>query len=239
MKAIFELTILFLFSVYVSILYATGKITFFIHPRYVTFTYVFALLAAFVACVGFVLWWERRNKPVDEHHHEKKPGKLSGVWQYGAIVLTLVVAFVLPVRPLSIATAQQREIDFNSLSYNQKGALDSFFRDSEGYDLGDWVVTLNYDPDPANYVGKKVRVSGFAYKSDSLPAGTFRLARFVITCCAVDARPVGLLVKDTSVTDNKWYEVQGEFALDKESSELVIISSNIKQIDEPKDPYIF
>ena len=69
------------------------------------------------------------------------------------------------------------------------------------------------------------------------------LARFVITCCAADAYPVGLPVKIlTSRQEYKpdsWLEVKGTIGATTllGKRQLIINACSLKKIPQPNNPY--
>ena len=109
--------------------------------------------------------------------------------------------------------------------------------------LIDWVRTLNVYPEPDAYKGQPASVEGFVIQTPGLPTGYFTLARFVITCCAADAYPVGLPVKlgdgQTPHNPDTWLHVDGQMTTETLNGQrqLVILAKSLKEIPEPKNPY--
>ncbi len=167
------------------------------------------------------------------------------------IISTLIVGSIaligllLPARGLSSITASQRSIDLNSinLTENNSASAQSFNKSTSKYSIGDWIASLAYNPDNEFYKAKEVNLTGFVYhpENQNLNEDTFLISRFIITCCAVDARPVGLKVKYSTWKDefkqDEWVSVSGKF--DINNDELVIIPDKITQTDQPANPYIY
>lgn len=69
------------------------------------------------------------------------------------------------------------------------------------------------------------------------------ISRFVITCCAADAYPIGLPVKLKGNRDaypaDTWLEVKGQMITETlaEKRQLVIEAETLKKISEPENPY--
>lgn len=161
------------------------------------------------------------------------------------LFLTIGIALLLPAKSLSSLTASQRSIDLNSINLtgSTKSTIQNFSKSTINYSLGDWIAIMNYNPDPLYYQDKELKVSGFIYRPDNLDLSNdmVLVARFIVTCCAVDARPVGLKMKLDSSIDFKqddWVEVTGKFNL-TEKQEIYIEPSEIKKIEVPNNPYIF
>lgn len=161
------------------------------------------------------------------------------------IAISMVgIGILLPPKSLSSITASQRSIDLNSINLTQNTltAVQNFNKSTANYSLGDWIAMQGFNPDPEFYKDKDVKISGFLYKPDNLNLGedVYLIARFVITCCAVDARPVGLkvLLENNKFNTDEWLEVTGKFNLDS-NGELIINPEKVESIDEPDNPYIF
>jgi len=161
------------------------------------------------------------------------------------ILLTVGIGIFLPPKTLSSITASQRSIDLNSINLTEESisAVQNFNKSTTNYSLGDWIAMQNFNPDPNFYIGKEVKVSGFLYKPSNLhlDTNTVIIARFIITCCAVDARPVGLrlnISNHSEFKENDWIEAVGKFNLDN-NNELIVIPESINIIEEPSNPYIY
>jgi uncharacterized repeat protein (TIGR03943 family) len=117
-----------------------------------------------------------------------------------------------------------------------------FAQSSKGLGLADWSRLLVANPEPDYYSTKQVEVSGFVYDA-GLGNDTVWLARFVVTCCAVDAQPVGvpLLLPQwqTEYKEDQWLAVKGTFQLRStlKGEQLVLVPDEIETIKEPDNPY--
>jgi len=72
------------------------------------------------------------------------------------------------------------------------------------------------------------------------------VSRFIVTCCAVDAQPVGVPVyapnwkADLAVDD--WVRVTGSFGVNPSSSSaqsIAVTADTVTPIEEPDEPYLF
>lgn len=232
--------IILMLSGYVVWLHSIGKLTLYIHWRYETFTFIFGTFAAFLSVIGIIRTLEVKGfslkKIVTDSKIERSD--LGGIL---VLVVILLIAVTLPPSSLSVEAAAQRQIDFNVIDLETSSAAELFLSDTKSLNMGDWVTSLAYDPNPQHYLEKEVSIEGFALTNDSsVPDDMFKLSRFVLTCCVVDARPVGLLVSNaeelTKIEQGDWYQVSGRFAL--VNDELVIVPESINKIDEPEEPYL-
>ncbi len=115
----------------------------------------------------------------------------------------------------------------------------------------DWIRLVNVYPEPDAYTDEAVEVEGFVIYPEGWPAGYLMLSRFVLTCCAADAYPVGLplrLPEGSASGDSAtgqpypvdtWLSVSGRVATDTLNGQrqIVIAPVEIRTIEAPKNPY--
>lgn len=235
---------------------AAGHLDLYINPRYSVFTVVLAVIAVPASIAGLVVIARghgHTHGDADEsvHDHEHRGGgaahrtRTALGWAAAIVTIGITTAMlVLPPSTLSARTAQQRSVDSATLS-NATGSgggvtlLGSEGVDTSGYGVKDWAALIRQTTDTSSLVGKQVRLSGFVVPGAD---GTFTLTRFVISCCAVDAQPVGLgVVTDGQVPDaNQWVTVTGALAANPDESadaRIVIRAATVKKISQPSDPY--
>ncbi len=230
MKKLFGYITIFAFAVYMLILFYSNKLTYYIHPRFLDFSYIASIISLFVAVSGVI-------KVIEANSYSQVKWKQMRV--FAPLVVVLLLGFLLPVKPLSSATAAQRSIDLNSISQSEISTLDMFTRDSKSFTLGDWVLMQSANPDYNEFVGQEVDVIGFIFDSQN-SSEQFMLAKFLITCCAVDARPVGINVNyawKNEYEQDDWVRVTGVFAED--NGQLYIEPYDIYEISVPDNPYLY
>lgn len=109
----------------------------------------------------------------------------------------------------------------------------------------DWIRLLNVYPEPDAYTDQPVNVTGFVIHPPEWDDNYLMVARFVLTCCAADAYPVGLPVKltgdRTEFAPDSWISVQGEMLTETIDGQrrLVIEPQEVLAVSEPKNPYEF
>jgi uncharacterized repeat protein (TIGR03943 family) len=228
-----------------------GHLDLYINPRYSVFTIVLAAVAVPASVAGLVVVARGHEHRHDDEEHEQRPGgagRLTRVVLGGVAALVTIgvtaAMLVLPPTTLSARTAQQRSVDSATLS-NATGSeaavslLGSGSVDTSEYGVKDWAALIRQTTDTTSLVGKQVRLSGFVVPGSD---GSFTLTRFVISCCAVDAQPVGLgVVTNGTVPDeDQWVTVTGALAANPDQSadaRIVIKAATVKKIAQPKDPY--
>ena len=109
----------------------------------------------------------------------------------------------------------------------------------------DWIRLVNVYPEPDAYEGESVAVEGFVIHPDTWPDDYLMVSRFVLTCCAADAYPVGLPVKLTGTTAqadypvDSWLSVTGQIQTEilDGRRQIAIAPTAIRTIEEPRNPY--
>lgn len=93
------------------------------------------------------------------------------------------------------------------------------------------------------YDGRKIEVTGFVYKDDTIGDKDFVIARYLMVCCAADMQVVGFLCKDSSSVYNAdtWVKVNGTIRKNEGSDIdiLYIETEKIEKIDAPKEQYVY
>ncbi|PZE86148.1 TIGR03943 family protein [Curtobacterium sp. MCBD17_032] len=222
----------------------------YINPRYATFTLVLAAVAVPASIAGLVVV-ARHGAHAHDGDPEPRPaggGRLLHVvlGSVAALVTvgTVVAMLVLPPTTLSARTAQQRSVGSASLS-DATGAgapvtlLGSESVDTSEYGVKDWAALIRQTTDTTALVGRKLTLTGFVVPGDD---GSFTLTRFVVSCCAVDAQPVGIgVTTDDDVPDEgAWVRVEGALAANPDTASdarLVIRAADVTPVDQPSDPY--
>ena len=106
-----------------------------------------------------------------------------------------------------------------------------------------WLTELYTKPD--TWIDKKITATGSVWKDGELfEKDEFALARMMMTCCAADMQPVGVLAQWADVhalTEGEWIEVTGTLSKKpyKDSFDPLIIVETVKKIDPPRREYIY
>lgn len=222
----------------------SNQLILYIHPRYVVFTVVMALLALVFVVASLVVRLPRDN--------DDAPGPRQRVVSSVAVAFAVLIAgamVVVPPATLSSDTVTQRAInstgagaDVKSLAAADVASAASFAK----FTVRDWASLLRQTSELGFYEGKPVSVTGFVTADSEDPDNVFYVSRFVITCCAVDAQPVGIPVyapgwKDSLSIDG-WVSVTGEFTTNPSSAsaeQLALVPETVAPVGEPAEPYLF
>ena len=231
----------------------TGQLKLLIHPNYNGLVLVTSIILLFLAAIrGLQLLRSNINQrdwaKSTEHIILFPPGLSSSI----LLIVAILGLFIAPNVLSSQAALQRGVTDTLPLTRFQPQSFRISTKPEER-SLFDWVRTLNAYPEPDAYTGQKAKVKGFVIHLPQLPDHYLLLARFVVTCCAVDAYPVGIPVQleksNSTYPQDSWLEVQGEMTTailpvisnngetPQEERQLVLVAQSIQEIPTPSNPY--
>jgi uncharacterized repeat protein (TIGR03943 family) len=218
----------------------TKQLNLYIHPRYVNFTIIMATLGLLIGVISF-----RYRLSLQK----VETTRLQQLMTFGSVLVCLF-AFVslLIIKPaaLTTATANQRGINSSIGAGVQTSSAVPLFGggDYSKFMVKDWASLLIQTSDPSFYVGKSADVTGFITPDANDPQNVFFVSRFLITCCAVDARPIGVPVYIADwrhqYKADGWVRITGGFAINpstKSQQHVVIKPATITNVEQPRDPY--
>jgi putative membrane protein len=244
----------------------TGQLGLYIHPRYFVFTGIMAVIGLVATVAGFAL---RPAEAAEEHDHAHDHDPLglaavaspadatadrrglriraSRIAVAAVVTVTVVAVLVLPPRTLTTSTVTQRAL--NSSTVSSDAAPDAELLGTSDFStLGvkDWSVLLAQTTDPTFFTSKSVDITGFVSADPDDPDDVFYVTRFVVTCCAVDAQPVGVPVYQpgwaSTLEPDEWVRVTGPFASNpsaRSRQPLAVMPEGVEQVDQPADPYVY
>jgi uncharacterized repeat protein (TIGR03943 family) len=218
------------FGAYLLYAYATGLLSFYIHPLYIVPT----VATGIVLVVGAAL------VAFGPAGGAAQPSRVSILFW----AIAVAAGVLLPARPLGVSTAAQRGIE--AIPLGRLEDVPEFRVDirPETLTIKDWVRALQTDPEPERIAGKPVRVIGFVYRDARLPGDWFLVARFVVQCCAVDAQPIGIPVRLTESQipgAGSWVSVAGEWEVATVRGErrAVVAPTTVTPTERPAQPYLY
>ena len=221
---------------------ATGKLDLYIHPRYTVFTVTMTLIAASAALAGFIV-----ITPAHGEHPEPEGarGRLRATGSLLIVSVAVIGLLILPPTTLSSAAANQRDLNISgTLSRYQTSTL--IEEDPSSFNIRDWASLLRYSPGDAYFTGKTASVTGFVTADKDDPSNVFYVTRFVVTCCTVDAQPVGIPVYlpgwQKKYKPDSWITVSGQFGANPRrdsASRLLLSPGQIAATTQPQQPYVY
>jgi uncharacterized repeat protein (TIGR03943 family) len=226
---------------------ATDRLGLYIHPRYFWFTVIMAAVAAVLVVAAFAV--APLAEPESHEHAPDASTTRSGSIR-AALAVTIVVGaafalLVLPPATLTSATATQRSINSSGATLDRSAPAFAG-GDTSQFTVKDWAMLLRQGPDADYLADKTVDVTGFVTASPDDPENVFYVARFVVTCCAVDAQPVGVPVYLPRWAErfavDQWVEASGVFAPNPgspSSEALLLTPDELAVVEQPDQPYVF
>lgn len=175
-------------------------------------------------------------------------GRAIALVSGGLSLVALITLAVLPPATLSTVTVENRSLNQAAL-----GDTVQAFADAQGgseatflaFTVREWAGILRQTQDPAFFQGKPVDVVGFVV-ADATDRDVFFVTRFAVSCCSVDAQPIGIPVYfpgwEDSYTAEEWVRVSGEFVMNPNagsSHPLVVRPREVTPSEQPRDPYLF
>lgn len=240
---------------------STGRLELYIHPRYTVFTVVMSVLggaATIAACLiagrpGADDVDDLAEAGLDEHghdHHDEDEDADRSVRRRlvtGSRVLIVAAAavamLVVPPATLSATTLQNRDLTTSGQALEATDTTALIGGDSTSFSVKDWASLLR-QAGPDAVLGQPADLVG--YVLDSGEDDFFYLARLTVTCCAVDAQPVGVPVYAPGWRDDyepsEWVEAVGSFGENPDASSevaAVLRPETLTAVEEPAQPYVF
>jgi uncharacterized repeat protein (TIGR03943 family) len=236
---------------------ATGQLGLYIHPRYYEFTVVMAVLAGIVVVAAFALVPGAADDHAEDDGHDHggpvRPQRRDAIWLGATAVITAATVgalLVLPPTTLTSATVDQRDLNASESTAGDVAgsadAVDLVGSDTASFTVKDWASLLRQGAGEEYFAGKTVDVTGFVTPDTDDPENVFYVARFVVTCCAVDAQPVGVPVYAPGWQDDyevdSWVHATGSFTTNPSTSSAQSVAlqpAEITPVEQPAEPYVY
>jgi len=224
----------------------TGQLGLYIHPRYFLFTVIMAAIAAVLVVAAFAV------VPAGDEEHEHlivERSRWGWLWSVGSVVIfvaAVVGLLILPPATLTTATVEQRDLNGSASTLTQNDPKALVGSDSSAFTVRDWASLLRQGAGVDFFADKTASVTGFVTPDKSDPENVFFVARFVVTCCAVDAQPIGVPVyypgwQDAYPTDS-WVTVESGFDTNPSVASdqaIVLVPEKITPTEQPAQPYVY
>lgn len=173
------------------------------------------------------------------------------LWSYLLLSFPLLLALIFPPRSLAAFSALQRGIQVAGtgtgtglVTRSSVVSRVSLSIDTRTFGMQDWVGALSADPNPKDFLGKPINLAGLVvHNSASAPPGYIMVIRYQVTCCIADARPEGLVVRDTShgkLQDNQWVSLTGKMGeTDFQGQKMAVVIPSRMMVIKARDPYMY
>ncbi len=218
----------------------SGQLGLLIHPNYFALTIAAGILLLLLASLNIQKLLRGDAQISVRHFTLFPPG-----WMGMVLLVAALLGIGVTPQPFASETALQRGLQDAALLTRAQPQTFRPNTDPASRSLVDWVRTLDVYPEPDAYTDQPVLVQGFSVHIPNLPDPYLMLTRFVITCCAADAYPIGLPVKlpQTRQTypPDQWFEVSGHMITEtlNDRRQLVIAAETLTPIPQPRNPYAY
>jgi uncharacterized repeat protein (TIGR03943 family) len=177
--------------------------------------------------------------PANDGHDHTGPSRIA--WLLVGPILTIAV--VVP-RPLGSFAANRAAATLPAPNRADLGPLPAPAVAGGPVDLSlkDFVGRAVYDQG-RSLRGRAVRLEGFV--TPDARGGGFLLTRFVVTCCAADARPIRVAIRGLAPpwpAPDTWLQVTGTWRPEPRGAEdqrpPALDATNLQPISPPASPYL-
>ena len=148
-----------------------------------------------------------------------------------------------PARHVEFDYTQNRELVTSGQVLDSTKVAALVGADPATFSVKDWAALLNQGS-PEAVLGKQVDLSG--YVLDRGKEDVFFIARLAVSCCAVDAQPIGVPVyrpgSREEIEPGAWIRIEGAFVNNPSpvsQEEVAIGVGSLANIEEPDQPYVF
>lgn len=239
--------VLLSFACVCAYLWKAQDLDYYIHPRYELFTVLMSVACIMLCMIYAIQKTAGGHSHYDSHTHRythtRRMGLLRRSLGFLPLAAVLIFAVALPSRSLQSVTVSQRATNLQNVNAIDRSQMLQVSGSSRGLSIVDWSQLLQTNTDEAYYKNKPAKISGFIYDAQ-LGSDAVWIARFAVTCCAVDAQPLGVPIFierwHEQYTQDQWIEVEGEFQnrTTRSGTQLVLVPTSIKPIEEPQNPYV-
>jgi uncharacterized repeat protein (TIGR03943 family) len=238
------------YGVFILSLFARGVITLYISPVYVWPTTTAGGILLGLGVLGTIRTHRAGHQATcscDAGCGSCDTAQAPRLWPYLALCVPLLLAAFLPPQGLAAFSAMQRGPQVAGLSaIHGVGSVRrvSLSVDTNTFTLQDWAGALSADPNPKDYTGKPVTISGMVLKAAGIaPPGYLMVMRYQVTCCIADARPIGLIARDTSggaIKNGQWVQVTGVMgATSYQGSNIAVVEPKAMKLIKAGNPYMY
>lgn len=214
-----------------------GNVSLYINSRFIPLVYIAVFLLAAIL-VTTLLQIYRLIK-----HQRLVPAGPSW-FELGILCVPLCLGFLAPATPLASAAIDARGLNFYDPQSFSLGVNQTVTSPQDERTILDWYSLFAADPELVSGEEKHASVVGFVYHDDRLAEDQFYINRFIVTCCAADAFPIGILVQwpaSADLASDSWVHITGEIGTTtlNGSSIPLITAESVELVAQPDQPYLF
>ncbi|MBP2652300.1 MAG: hypothetical protein H6Q74_3125 [Firmicutes bacterium] len=246
--AFFRAIILLGFAALTIWLSNTNQLALYINPRFNDFVELSSFLLFPLGVIQLLIV----IRPTHEHEH-RHTNRLS----YLPFLAVLGLAFMVPGnmlsanlvgnkglnRAINVATPAPSSVSAPAI-YRPLAAKLHQAQRIEVTDRDYTEIISELELFPTDYLDKKITLTGFVFRPPGITSSQFSLVRYVIVCCAADARPYGVLCELNNAAqypDGTWLTISGVIENSRYDGKVVaaVNIKSLKQVEIPAAPYVF
>lgn len=224
----------------------TRQLSLYINPKFIVLTELsyFLLIPMLIIQLLDPLLPARNT---DEHCHTH-----GGIWRFVPFFAILLLAFAVPENTLNANLVSSKGLNSQPIvTANSIQDLPRPLAAALSKMSTIKITNLNYTEAvceinnfPQDYIGKKVTMTGFVFRSPELASNQISLVRYVVMCCTADSLPYGIMCEGTDTKnypDGTWLAIEGVVQMSKYDDKDVpsIKITSLQKIEEPQDPYVY
>jgi uncharacterized repeat protein (TIGR03943 family) len=242
-----KITALIIWSAFLILYWATGKIPNYLHPDYYWLPILGGILLFLMAGIwGIQIILKKFNKKIFIPNIVKSKTS-ENVFLF--VLFMYPILFNLIVNPQGLAS--------NDLAVRGEDTVSSYinFYPPSEYEsklnsvpedeyLPLTLLELSYESylNPQEMDGRKIDVVGFMYSSHDTKH-PINISRFVIVCCAADAIPLAFSIdpamNSPHIRQDIWMRVRGMADVDTLKQKVYIVMDDVNTVKKPENQYLF
>lgn len=240
----YKALILIFLALFFADKFVSGKLYFYIGPRFAWLAIV--AVALFIMLAGSYNLVEPREEEGHSHEGHSHLGQHvdnQAIWTLMIVALPLALGVVIPAKPLGASAIANRgvttDIGLAADSSDERLSIVPSERN-----LLDWVREMNNNPDPAALDGQHANLVGFVYRDPRFSESQFLVGRFTITCCVADALAIGVVVEADQAAQfetDSWVQVTGTFRHGEVNGVAmpILMADEVVHVQAPEQPYLY
>ena len=223
-----------------------GRLGYYINPRYFAFTTIASAVGFLVLVVGAFSYKYKGKKTVVKYESLTdliiKMAKWLTSKQIWFLLIIAGLLFWSPPRSLMSSAANRRDQRSDSVKESDRQYIIESQWFSNPKTIYQLSQVLSIEEGQKEVAGKSFKLNGFVRADQKADKDIFRLSKFMITCCAVDATPNNIDVYSPNWQSkfkiDTWVEVDGKIeVLQTNTGQRMLLKGTIKEIQQPDEPY--
>jgi len=231
-------------GIFLAVKILTGKLIWYIHPRFIPLTVLAVIVLVLIGLVVFVAGGRAGPVQSTEGEHEPRHEHGPSAWRLAVITFPLAIGVFIPAHPLNASAMGGKGITSAVPITAGGNSTVQFDQAADTRNILQWNGLFNSSADPSTYLGQEANVIGFVYHDPNLKTGQFLVGRFALVCCPADAFAVVMVVtwpQSASLPTNQWVKVKGPVQSVQLNGQTLpsIQAVSVELVDPPPQTYLY